>query len=98
MQILYVGHVEGGFRNRQYDALWLAGLWSAQAKMESIDLKATWHWGSDSSDVNDPPGKPGHTPLNVGLPSAWGSADDDRMFSINFVRELLNWGLREMNE
>ena len=44
-------------------------------------LKVAWHWGSDSSVVNDPLGEPGRTPLYVGLPSAWGTVDDDRMFS-----------------
>ena len=28
-----------------------------------------------------PLGVPGHTPLYVGLPSAWGSVDGDHMFS-----------------
>jgi len=59
---------------------WLTGLWSTQAKVESIVLKAAWHWGSDSV-VNDPPGEPGRTPLYEGLPSAWGSVEGDRMFS-----------------
>jgi hypothetical protein len=31
-------------------------------------LKAAWHWGSDSSVVNDP------------LPSAWGSVDGGRIY------------------
>jgi hypothetical protein len=30
--------------------------------------------------VNDPLGKPGCTPLYVGLPSMWGSMDGDLMF------------------
>jgi hypothetical protein len=30
--------------------------------------------------ANDPLGKPGHTPLYVGLPSEWGSMDSDLMF------------------
>jgi len=38
-------------------------------------LKAAWHRGSDSNVINDPLGEPGHTPLYVGLSSAWGSAD-----------------------
>ena len=65
-----------------------SGLWSTQAKVEGIVLKAAWHWGSDSSVINDPLGEPGHTPLYVGLPSAWGSVDGDRMFSLHFVGEL----------
>jgi hypothetical protein len=28
---------------------WLTGLWSTQAKVVGIMLKAAWHWGSDSS-------------------------------------------------
>jgi hypothetical protein len=32
-------------------------------KVESIVLKAAWHWGSDSSVVNDLLGEPGRTPL-----------------------------------
>jgi hypothetical protein len=42
---------------------------------------AAWHWGSDSSVFNDPLGEQGRTPLYVGLLSAWGSLDGDRMFS-----------------
>jgi len=57
------------------------GLWSTQAKVESIVLKAAWHWGSDSSVVNDPLGEPVHNPLHVGLLSAWGSVDGDCIFS-----------------
>jgi len=37
--------------------------------------------GSKSSVVNDPLGEPGRTLLYVGLPSAWGSVDGDRIFS-----------------
>jgi hypothetical protein len=53
-----------------YDTCWLKGLWSTQAKVECITLKAAWHWGSDSSVVNDPLGVPGYTPLYIGLPTA----------------------------
>ena len=60
-----------------YDTRWLTGLWSTQAKVEGIVLKAAWHWGSESKVV----GEPDCTPLYVGLPSAWGSVDGDRMFS-----------------
>jgi hypothetical protein len=69
-----------------YDAHWLTGPWSTQVKVEVIVLKGSWHWGSDSSVVNDPLGEPGRTPLYVGLPSAWGSVDGDRIFS-PFSRE-----------
>jgi hypothetical protein len=54
--------------------------------MEGIVLKAAWHWGSDSSIVNDPPGEPGRA---LFIPSTWGSVDGDRMFSPHFVGELL---------
>ena len=52
-----------------YDTRWQTGLSSTQTKVEGIVLKAAWHWGSDSSVVNDP------------LPSAWGSVDGGRIFS-----------------
>ena len=64
-------------------------LWSTQAKVEGIVLKATWHWGSDSSVVNDPLGEPRRTPFYVGLPSGWGFMDGDCMFSLHFVGGLL---------
>ena len=60
------------------------GLWSTQAKVESIVLKAAWHWSRDCSVINDPLGEPGRTPLYVGLPSMWGSMDGDQMFSLLF--------------
>ena len=44
-------------------------------------LIAARHWGSDSSDVNDPLGEPGHTPSYVRLQSAWDFVKGDRMFS-----------------
>ena len=53
-------------------------------------LKAAWHWGSDSSVINDRFGEPGHTPLYVGLMSACGSVDDDCMFSTHFMGRLLS--------
>jgi len=73
-----------------YDTGWLTGLWSTQAKVEGIVLKAAWHWGSDSSVINDRFGEPGHTPLYVGLMSACGSVDDDCMFSTHFMGRLLS--------
>jgi len=73
-----------------YDTNWLMGLWSTQAKVERIMLKAAWHWGSDSSIINNTLGEPGHTPLYVGLPSTWGSMDGDLMFSPHFVGGVLN--------
>ena len=71
----------GGYPVECYnDTRWLTGLWSTQAKVEGIVLKAACRWGSDSSVVNDPLGEPDRTPLYVGLPSAWGSVDGDGMF------------------
>ena len=58
---------------------WLTGLWSTQTKVESIVLKAAWHWGSDCSILNDPLRQPGNTP-SYGLLSAWGSMDGDSTF------------------
>ena len=52
------------------DSCWLLGLWSTQAKVEGIVVKGAWHWGSDSSIINNPLGEPGSTPLYVGLLSA----------------------------
>ena len=62
-----------------YDTRRQRGLWSTQAKMEGV-LEAAWHWGSDSSVLNDPLAEAGCTPLYLGLPSAWGSVDGDHMF------------------
>jgi len=56
-----------------YDTRWLMGLWSTQAKVEGIVLKAARHWDSNSSVINDPLGEPGHssivcrTSVHVGL-------------------------------
>jgi hypothetical protein len=72
-----------------YDTRWLTGLWSTPAKVQGILLKAAWHWGRDSSVVNDSLGEPGRTPLYAGLPSTWGSVDGDHMFSPHFVEGLL---------
>jgi len=93
------GHVGGSNMCRGYpvegycDTHWLMRLWSTQAKVEGIVLKAAWHWSSDSSVVNHPSGEPCHTPLCVGLLSAWASVAGDHMFFPNFLGELLNWGL-----
>jgi hypothetical protein len=73
---------------------WLTGLWSTQAKVEGIVLSAAWHWGRDSSVINDPLGEPGHTPLYVALPSAWGSVDGDHMF-FPICRRAPFWGIRQ---
>jgi hypothetical protein len=64
-----------------YDTCWLTGLWSTQAKVEGIVLKAAWQWGRDCSVVNDPLGEPGRTPLYVGLLSTRDSVFGDQMFS-----------------
>jgi hypothetical protein len=85
-----VYHVEG-----YYNTHWLTGLWSTQAKVEGIVLKASRHWGSDSRVINDPLGEPGHTPLYVGLLSAWGSVDSDYVFPAFCVRSPF-WGLRQI--
>jgi len=78
-------HPVEGYNNTR----WLTGLWFTQAKMEGIMLKAAWHWGSDSSVINDRLGEPGRTPLYVGLLSACGSMDGECMFSPHFVEGLL---------
>jgi len=63
-----------------YDTRWLMELWPTQAKVEGIVPRAAWHWGRDSSVINDPLGVPGRTPLYVGLLSVWGSVDGDLIF------------------
>jgi len=75
---------------------WLTRLWSTQAKVEGVVLKAAWHWGSDSSVVNNPFGEPCHAPLYLGLKSTWDSVDVDHMFFPHFLEELLNWGLSQV--
>ena len=83
----------------RYDTRWLTGLWTTQAKVEGTMPRAAWHWGRDSSVVNNPLGEPGRSPLYVGLPSAWGSRDGDLMF-FPICRRAPFWGLRQtyMNE
>jgi hypothetical protein len=68
---------------------WLMGLWSTQAKVEGIVLRAAWHWGRNSSVINYPLGEPGRTPVYVGPLSTWDSVDGDQMFSPFFVEGLL---------
>ena len=77
----------------------LTRLWSTQAKVEGIVLRAAWHWGRARSVVNNPLWEPDHTPLYVGLPSAWGSMDGDLMFLPIYSRAPF-WGLWQtcMNE
>jgi hypothetical protein len=48
--------------------------------MEGIELKAAWHWGSDSSVIRDPLWEHGRTPLYVGFLSVWGPVDSGLMF------------------
>jgi len=85
-RVMWIRHVGGGSIWRGYPVegyyvtRWLTGLWSAQAKVWGIVLKAAVHWGSDSSVVNNPFGEPGHTPLYVGLASMWASMDGDCVF------------------
>jgi len=71
----------------------LTGHWPAQTKVEVTMLKAARHWGRKNSVVNDPLGEQGRNPLYVGLSSAWGSMDGDRMYSPFVVGGLPNWGL-----
>jgi len=61
---------------------------------------AEMHWGSDNSVVKDLLEEPGRTQLYVGLLSAWGTVDGDRMFSLLSWESYFDWGLREiaMNE
>ena len=63
-----------------HDTCWLMGLWSTQVKVEGIMLKDSWHWGRDSSVVDDLIGEPGCTPLYVGLLSALGSGNGASLF------------------
>jgi hypothetical protein len=56
-------------------------------------MKAAWHWGSNSSVINDPLGEPDCTPLYGGLLLMWRSVDGDCMFSTHFMGKLLKWGL-----
>jgi len=77
-----------------YDTRWLTGFWSTQAKVEGTVPKAAWHYGRDSSVVKEPLWEPCHTPLYVGLPSAWGSVGGDLTFSPYVCRGALFWGLR----
>jgi hypothetical protein len=71
------------------NACWVTVLWSTQAKVEGIMLKAARHWGNDSSVVKDPLGEPDRTPLFVGFTFAWGSMDSDYIFSPHFVGGIL---------
>ena len=91
--------VEGYPGEGYYNTRWLTGLWSTQAKVEGIMLKAVWHWGRVCSVINDPLGEPGYTPLYVGLLSTWGSMDGEHMLSPFFVGGLLKcWTLTDINE
>jgi len=71
----------GGVSSTGYylDDLWLR---HTLAYRECIVLKAAWNWGSKSIVINDPLEEEGRTPLYeyVGLPTARGSVDGDRMF------------------
>ena len=52
--------VEGISCRGYYDTCWLTGLWSIQAKVEGIVLKAARHWGSDGSVITIPLGNQTH--------------------------------------
>jgi hypothetical protein len=85
MSICTLGHMGGvtgvGYPvEGEHDTRWLTGVWPTQAKVEGIVLKAAWHWGSDSSVINDPLGEPDHTQLYAGLLSTCGSTDGDHVF------------------
>jgi len=73
------------------------GLWSTQAKVKGIMLKAAWHWSRNSRVVNDPPGEPDHTPLYIGPLLTWGSVMMTTCFPPSFMGELLTGG-SNMNE
>jgi hypothetical protein len=60
-----------------YATRWLMGIWSTQAKVEAIVLKAARHWGRNSSVITEPLVEPGRTPEYVCLPSVSGSVDGD---------------------
>jgi hypothetical protein len=97
-----LGHVGGGNRCggdtllRVTTTRWPTGLWSTQTKVESIVLKAAWHWGIDTSVTNGPFVEPGFTPLYGGLLSMLGSVDGDRTFSSHLVGGPLDWGLSQI--
>jgi hypothetical protein len=104
VEICNLGNVGGGKVCRghslegYYDTCWLAGLWSTQAKVDSIVLQVAWHCGSNSSVVNDSLGEPGQTPFYVGLHpcrAPWLAT----VCCSRLVGELLNWEfLRDANE
>jgi len=71
-----------------YEKCWLTGLWSTQAKVEGIVLKAAWQWGSNRSVINDPLGEPGRTPMYIVLPSVCSSVEGDCMLSLFCGRAL----------
>ena len=80
-----------------YDTRWLLGLWSTQAMVEGIVLKAAWHWGSDSSVISNPLREPGFTTLYIGLRSTWGSVDGDCFPRISWEGSVLG-NLTDINE
>jgi hypothetical protein len=69
--------VEGLQRWVLYGTRRLTGLWSIQAKVECIVLRAAWHWGRDSSVVKCRLGEQDRTHFLVRLPSAWGSVEGE---------------------
>ena len=56
--------------------------------MDGVTLKAALHCGGNSSVKNSPLGEPGHIPLCVGLLSACGYVDGDRIFFLYVSRGL----------
>ena len=85
--------MEGTSVEGYYDTRWLTELWSTQAKVQGIMLKAARHCSSNISIVNNPLGQPGCTTLYVGLQSMWGSVYGDHIFSPCFKGDLPSWGL-----
>jgi hypothetical protein len=54
------------------------GLWSTEAKEWGIVLRAAWHWGGDSSVINDP----FRDQAYQRFPPIWGSAGGDFCSSV----------------
>jgi hypothetical protein len=76
---VWKGYPVEGYCNKR----WLMGLCSTKAIVDGIVLKAAWHWGSNSSVMNDPPGEPGCTVSYVGLLSVRGSMRAPYLETVN---------------
>jgi hypothetical protein len=73
-----------------YNTCWITELWSTQANVESIILKAAWHWDTDSSVINDPHGEPRHTLLCLRSSVHVGPVNGNCIFSPHFMGEFFN--------